>query len=61
MQPTDDLERRTTGAGCTNEELTELFTERIGALSVGSSNPAGRFLVSLLTGAVENGELDFSS
>ena len=58
-QRTDDLDRRTTEAGCANEELTELFTERIGDLTAGSSNPGGQYLVSLLTAAVETGQLDF--
>ena len=31
----EDLDKRTTEAGCTNEELSELFTERIGDLSAG--------------------------
>jgi hypothetical protein len=56
----EDLDKRTTEAGCTDQELSELFTERIGDLSAGSSNPAGQFLISLLTTAAENGELDFS-
>lgn len=56
---TEDLDKRTTEAGCTNEELSDLFLERIGDLSAGSSNPAGQFLVSLLTTAAESGDLDF--
>ena len=55
----EDLEKRTTEAGCTDEELTELFTERVGDLSAGSSNPAGQFLVSLLVAGAESGEFEF--
>ena len=55
----DDLERRTAEAGCTDEELTELFSERIGDLSAGSDNPAGQALISALTSAASSGSLDF--
>lgn len=55
----DELDERTTEAGCTDEELTELFTERVGDLSAGSSNPAGQFMVSLLVAGAESGELNF--
>ena len=55
----DELDERTAEAGCTDEELTELFTARVGDLSAGSSNPAGQFMVSLLVAGAESGELSF--
>lgn len=56
----DDLDKRTAEAGCTDEELTELFTERAADLSADDTNPAGQFLVSILTAAAESGDLGFS-
>ncbi len=58
-QEADDLERRTNEAGCTDEEMTELFLERIGTLEAGDSNPAGQFFLSLLTAAAEEGDFGF--
>jgi hypothetical protein len=60
---TDDLDRRTREAGCTDEEMSELFAERVDELEVGSNNPAGQFLVSILKQTAESGEfsVDFSS
>jgi hypothetical protein len=55
-----DLEQRTTDAGCTDEEMTSLFEEKIGTLEAGDSNPGGQFFISILTSAVEQGEFDFS-
>ncbi|MBT8202681.1 MAG: hypothetical protein HKN74_03685 [Acidimicrobiia bacterium] len=55
-----DLEQRTTTEGCTNEEMSELFVDRIGELEAGENNPAGQFLVSILKQAAEEGEFDFT-
>lgn len=55
-----DLEQRTTDEGCTNEEMSELFVDRIGELEAGDTNPAGQFLVSILRQAAEAGEFDFT-
>lgn len=52
----DALDERTRDAGCTDEEMAELFAERIDELSVGSDNPAGQFLVSILQQAAASGE-----
>lgn len=59
----DELDRRTRDADCTDEEMAELFAERIDELSVGDDNPAGQFLVSILKQAAESGDftLDIGS
>ena len=54
-----DLEQRTTDAECTDEEMTDLFTQRVDTLEAGESNPAGQFFISILSSAVEQGEFDF--
>ena len=58
----DELDRRTREAGCTDEEMSELFASRVDELQVGGDNPAGQFLVSILRQAAESGEfsVDFS-
>lgn len=53
-----ELEQRQIDAGCTDEEMTELVVDKMGDLTAGDSNPAGQFLISLLTGALEDGEFD---
>ena len=57
----EQLEQRTRDAGCTDEEMSELFADRIDELEVGSENPAGQFLVSILQAAAAEGDfsLDF--
>jgi hypothetical protein len=55
----DELEQRSTEAGCTDEELTNLFSERVGDLTADSTNPAGQALITLLTSAAESGDLNF--
>lgn len=54
-----DLERRTTDSGCTDEEMTELFADKLSGLEADDSNPIGQVFISGLTGAVEDGEFDF--
>lgn len=56
-----DLEKRQIDAGCTDDEMTELVVGRMGDLEAGDSNPAGQFLISILTSAMENGEFDLGS
>jgi hypothetical protein len=58
----DDLDRRTREAGCSDQEMSELFAGRVDELEVGNSNPAGQFLVSILKQAAESGDfsVDFS-
>ena len=53
-----DLEKRQIDAGCTDEEMTELVVDKMGDLTAGDSNPAGQFLISILTSAMEDGEFD---
>lgn len=57
----EDLERRTVEAGCTDEEMSQLFAERVDRLDAGASNPAGQFLISILAAAAEEGEFAFGS
>ena len=52
----EELEERTEEAGCTDEEMSELFADRVDELEVGDNNPAGQFLVSILQQAAEEGE-----
>ncbi len=59
-QRVSDLESRTREAECSDEEMSELLTEKIGSLEAGDSNPAGQFFIAIVTQAVENGEFDFS-
>lgn len=53
-----ELEERQIDAGCTDEEMTELVVDKMGDLEAGDSNPAGQFLISILTTAIEDGEFD---
>jgi hypothetical protein len=53
-----DLEQRQIDAGCADEEMTELLSEKMGDLEAGDSNPAGQFFISILTSAMEDGDLD---
>ena len=51
-----ELEERAQEAECTDEEMSELFADRVDQLEVGDNNPAGQFLVSILQQAAEEGE-----
>jgi hypothetical protein len=53
-----ELEERQIDTGCTDEEMSELVAEKMGELEAGDSNPAGQFLISILTTAMEDGEFD---
>ena len=53
-----ELEERQIDAGCTDDEMTELVVDKMGNLTAGDSNPAGQFLISILTTALEDGEFD---
>jgi hypothetical protein len=53
-----ELEARQVEAGCTDEEMGDLVAGRMGDLEAGDSNPAGQFLISILTSAMEDGEFD---
>ena len=53
-----DLEKRQIDAGCTDDEMSELVSGKMGDLRAGDSNPAGQFLISILTSAMESGEFD---
>ena len=55
----EDLERRSGQAGCTDDEMAELFSERVDRLSAGSNNPAGEFLISIMAAAGNEGEFTF--
>ena len=55
-QRSEELEQRTQDADCTDEEMSELFADRVDSLEVGDNNPAGQFLVSILKQAAEEGE-----
>ncbi len=58
-QQAEELEQRTTESGCTDEEMTELFADKIGTLEAADSNPAGQFFLTFLAGAAEERAFDF--
>ena len=51
------LERRANEAGCSDEELAELFGDRLPRLGASDTNPAGQFLVEILR---NSDSIDFS-
>ncbi|MGI9647389.1 MAG: hypothetical protein ACR2OI_02605 [Acidimicrobiia bacterium] len=55
----EDLERRGDQAGCTDEEMAKLFADRVDRLTAGDNNPAGEFLLSIMTAASDEGEFSF--
>ena len=57
----DDIERRSIEAECTDEEMAELFIDRVDLLEAGDSNQAGQFLISFMKTAAEDGEFTFGS
>lgn len=56
-----DLERRTTAEQCADEEMAELFAEKLPELTAADTNPGGQFLISFFNSAVQNGEFSFGS
>lgn len=55
----EDLERRSDAAGCTDVEMAELLSQRVDRLSADSNNPAGEFLISIMAAAADEGEFTF--
>lgn len=55
----NDLERRTSAARCTDEEIASALGGRIHELEAGDSNPTGRAFIAALAAAVDQGGFDF--
>lgn len=53
------LQERTDAEGCTDEEMADLFAEKVEILTADDTNPGGQLLISFFNQAVESGTFEF--